>query len=77
MKIDKDVVLDFLREHGREDQVPQASQELPDHVDPERDSGLLSRFGIDLQDLLAKLPGNLGDKLPGDLGGKLGGILGN
>src|SRR5688572_7371962 len=53
MNIDKSTILDFLRQQGKEDQVAQAEQELPDQVDPERDGGLLSRFGIDVGDLLA------------------------
>ena len=44
MEIDKDTVIDFLREHGRDDQAAQADQELPDQVDTERDAGLLDRF---------------------------------
>jgi DNA-directed RNA polymerase specialized sigma24 family protein len=75
MEIDKNTILDFLRQHGREDQVPQAERELPDQVDPERDSGLLSRFGIDVGELLAKLPEGLRDKIPGGLTDKLGGFL--
>jgi hypothetical protein len=75
MNIDKNVVLDFLRQQGKEDKVPQAEQELPDQVDPERDSGLLSRFGIDVSDLLAKLPEGLRDKIPSGLTDKLGGFL--
>ncbi len=39
----------------------QADQELPDQVDPERDSGLLEKLGIDPKDLLGNL-GGLGEK---------------
>ena len=59
MEIPKDKVLDLLREQGKDDQVDQAQQELPDQVDPERDSGLLAKFGIDPQDLLAKFGGGI------------------
>ncbi len=72
MQFDKSMILDLLKQQGKDDQVEQADQELPDKVDTEKDSGLLSKFGVDPQDLIAKF----GDKLPGGLGGKLGGMLG-
>jgi hypothetical protein len=77
MQIDKNAILDLLRQKGREDQVAQADSELPDSVDPERDGGLLSRFGIDVDELLAMLPEGLTDKLPSGVTDKLGGFLGN
>jgi hypothetical protein len=61
MEIPKDRILDLLREQGKDDQVGQAQQELPDQVDPEKHSGLLQKFGIDPQDVLGKL----GGKIPG------------
>ena len=59
MEISKDQVLDLIRQHGNQDQAGQAEQELPDQVDPERDSGLLQKFGLEPQDVLSKLGGNL------------------
>jgi hypothetical protein len=59
VELSKDQVLEFMREQGSSDQVSQAEQQLPDQVDTERDAGLLSRFGIDPQDLLSKFGGNL------------------
>jgi hypothetical protein len=59
VEFSKDQVLEFMREQGSSDQVSQAEQQLPDQVDTERDAGLLSRFGIDPQDLLSKFGGNL------------------
>jgi hypothetical protein len=59
MEIPKDKILELLRQQGKSDQASQAEQELPDRVDPERDSGLLEKFGIDPQDLLSKFAGNL------------------
>jgi hypothetical protein len=59
MEIPKDKVLELLRQQGKSDQVEQADQELPDQVDPDRDSGLLAKFGVDPQDLLGKLGGNI------------------
>jgi hypothetical protein len=63
MEIPKEKILELLRERGQHDQVDHADRELPDTVDPEQDAGLLSKFGIDPQDLLGKLPGGLGDRL--------------
>jgi hypothetical protein len=62
MEIPKDRILDMLRQRGEEDKAAQADQELPDPVDPERDSGLLDKLGIDPQDLTASL-GGVGNKL--------------
>jgi hypothetical protein len=59
MEIPKDKILDLVREHGESDQLDQADQELPDKVDPERDAGLLEKFGLQPQDVLSKLGGGL------------------
>ena len=55
MEIPKDKILEMLEG----DQADQADKELPDQVDPERDSGLLEKFGLDPQDLLSKLGGDI------------------
>ena len=66
MQIPKEQILDFLRQQGKEDQVGEADQQLPDQVDTERDAGLLQKFGIDPGDLLSKFGGGaLGGKIPG------------
>jgi predicted PhzF superfamily epimerase YddE/YHI9 len=57
MEIPKDKVLDLLREKGKDDQVEQAQQELPDQVDPEKHAGLLEKFGLNPQDVLSKVGG--------------------
>jgi hypothetical protein len=59
MEIPKEKILDLLQRQGNSDQAEQARQELPEQVDPERDSGLLAKFGIDPQDLLGKLGGGI------------------
>jgi hypothetical protein len=59
VEIPKDKILDMLHQQGKSDQVDQAKQELPDQVDPERDSGLLEKFGLDPQDVLSKLGGGI------------------
>jgi hypothetical protein len=46
----------MLHEQGQGDQ---AKQELPDQVDPERDSGLLAKFGLKPKDVLSKLGGGI------------------
>jgi hypothetical protein len=62
MQIDKQQILDLLRQQGDQDKAQQADAELPDQVDTEKDSGLLEKFGINVKDLLG--------------GGGLGGLLG-
>ena len=59
MEIPKDKILELLEQQGKDDQVEPAREELPDQVDPERDSGLLAKFGIDPQDLLGKFSGGV------------------
>jgi hypothetical protein len=59
MEIPKDKILDLLREQGKDDQVGQAEQELPDQVDPEKHAGLLEKFGIEPKDVLSKLGGGI------------------
>lgn len=60
MNIDKQQIIDLLKNRGDHDKADQAEKELPDQVDTEQDKGLLSKFGINPQDLLGKLPGGLG-----------------
>ena len=71
MQIDKSQILELLKSRGDHDKALQAESELPDQVDPQAHAGLLEKFGIDPQELLGNLPGDLGGKL-GGLGG-LGG----
>jgi hypothetical protein len=59
MEIPKEKILDMLHQQGKSDQVDQAKQGLPDQVDPERDSGLLKKFGLKPQDVLSKLGGGI------------------
>ncbi len=63
MQIDKETVLNLLREQGQHDKVEQAQQELPDQVDTEEHAGMLERFGINPQDLLSRFTG--GADIPG------------
>lgn len=59
MEIPKDKILELLQQQGKDDQIGPAREELPDQVDPEGDSGLLAKFGIDPQDLLGKFGGGV------------------
>jgi hypothetical protein len=65
MNIDKQQILDLLRQQGNHEQADQAAGELPDQVDTDRDQGLLEKFGVNLG-MLQNLPGI------GDLGKKFG-----
>jgi hypothetical protein len=63
MQIPKEQILELLRSRGEDDKAAQADGELPDQVDTEQHADLLSKYGIDLDELAGKLPGGLGDKL--------------
>ncbi len=60
MHIDKQQIIDHLKGKGDQAKTDQAQAELPDKVDTDKDSGLLSKLGLNVQDLLGKLPGGLG-----------------
>ena len=55
MEIDKQKIVDMLRERGDHDKAQQAEQELPDKVDHEQHSDLLTRIGVDSKELLGKV----------------------
>jgi hypothetical protein len=59
MQIPKDKILEMLRGQGDDDKAAQADRELPDQVDTDRDKGMLDKLGINPQDLLGKLGGNI------------------
>ena len=73
MNFDKDTILQFLRGNGQHEQAAQAAQELPDQVDTDQHAGVLSKFGINPADLIAKFTGGSGGS--GGLGGIIGKIL--
>ena len=66
VQLDKQQIIEFLKSQGQHDKAQQAQGELPDNVDTDKDSGLLSNFGVDPQALLGGLGG-------GGLGKALGG----
>jgi len=55
VQIDKQQIIQMLREQGDHDKAQKAEQELPDKVDPEEHKNLLQQFGINPQDLISKL----------------------
>jgi hypothetical protein len=59
MEIPKDKIIEMIKQQGKGDQVDQADKELPDNVDPERDSSILEKFGLKPQDVLSKLGGGM------------------
>jgi hypothetical protein len=63
MESPKEKVLELIRERVGGDRADQAANELPEHVDPEQHADLLSKYGIDPQDLLSGGLGGIGDKL--------------
>lgn len=63
MQIDKQQIIDLLRSQGEQGKAQEAEQKLPNQVDPQQHSDLLSQLGINPQELLGKL---------GGLGGLLG-----
>ncbi|WP_298461333.1 hypothetical protein [uncultured Cellulomonas sp.] len=70
MKFDKSQILELLRSRGDQGAAEKADAELPDQVDTDQHAGLLSKLGLDPQDLIAKLTGGAGGL--GGMGGKLG-----
>jgi hypothetical protein len=57
MQLDKNQILDLLRERGQQDQAAQADQELPAQVDTDQHANLLQKFGLDPQELIQKFMG--------------------
>jgi hypothetical protein len=60
MEIDRSQIVEMLKQRGDTDRADQVQGELPDKVDTDKDSGLLDKYGINVQDLVGKLPGGLG-----------------
>jgi hypothetical protein len=57
MEFDKDTIVNYLREQGRNDDADRAQQQLPQKVDHEDHKQLLDQFGIDPQQLISKASG--------------------
>lgn len=63
MQIDKNTVVDMLRERGDDEKAGQAERELPDQVDTDQHADLLERFGVNPQELMGRFTG--GRDIPG------------
>jgi hypothetical protein len=64
MQVDKDQIIQLLKSKGQHDKATAAESELPDKVDTDEDASLLSKFGIDPQEMLGDLGGSgLGKQL--------------
>jgi hypothetical protein len=63
MEIPKDKIVELIRDRAGNEKADEASNELPAQVDPERHRDLLSKYGIDPQELLSGGLGGIGDKL--------------
>ena len=72
MQIDKNQILELLRNQGDDAKAQQADQELPGTVDTDQHAGILETLGLSPQDLIAQFAGGGG----GGGGGGLGGIAG-
>jgi hypothetical protein len=59
VEIPKEQILELVKERMGSEQATQADQELPDQVDTDQHAGLLSKFGIDPQELMTRFGGNL------------------
>ena len=55
MQIDKQQIIEMLRERGDHDKAEKAEQQLPDKVDHEEHQNLLQQFGVNPQELISKL----------------------
>ncbi len=55
MQIDKQQVIDMLKNQGEHDKAAQAQTELPDQVDTDQHVDVLGKLGVNPQDLLGKL----------------------
>ncbi len=60
MKIPKDKILQIIKSRRGHQEADQANAELPEQVDPEKDKGLLAKFGINPKDLIGGIRGKLG-----------------
>src|SRR3712207_435172 len=60
MQIDKNQILELLRNQGDDAKAQQADQELPGTVDTDEHAGILEKLGLSPMDLISKLGGGGG-----------------
>jgi hypothetical protein len=63
VNIDKDQIIQFLRDKGQDQQADEAVRELPNQVDTDQHADLLSRHGVDVNEITERFGGGLGDYL--------------
>jgi hypothetical protein len=56
MEIDKQTILNLVREHGNAQHIDAAHQQLPDKVDTDQHQGLLEQFGLNSDTIRQHLP---------------------
>ena len=76
MQIDKNQILDLLKQQGQHDRAAEADRELPQQVDTDQHAGLLERFGLSPTDLVQRFMGGGGSGGGGGIGGAIGGMMG-
>lgn len=59
MQLDKQQIIQMLREQGEHAKADQAEQQLPDQVDHEEHKNLLQQIGVDPHELIGKLGAKL------------------
>ena len=57
MEVNRDRIVELLREEGEGERAARAERELPEVVDIERDAGLLEGLGLDPKEVLQKISG--------------------
>ncbi|MDQ6880251.1 MAG: hypothetical protein M3082_21610 [Candidatus Dormibacteraeota bacterium] len=60
MQVDKQSVIEMIRQQGGDQRASEAAEELPDQIDHEQHAELLHKYGINPQDL-ASSPGDSHD----------------
>ena len=63
MQFDKSTIVQFLQQRGQNDTAQQAQQQLPDTVDHQQHADLLQSLGINPQDLMKQVGGDVLKKL--------------
>ena len=85
MQFDKGQIIQLLMSQGQQDQAAQADSELPQQVDTDQHAGLLEKFGLTPEKVIAMLAGGGlggggqqggGQEGGGGIGGAIGGLLG-
>ena len=70
MQIDKNQILELLRNQGDDAKAQHADQELHGTVDTDQHANILEKLGLSPMDLISKLGGGGGGGLGGLLGGR-------